>query len=76
MKEKFNISRNIFDQLVRKTWVPKFEKHQCLRTLIVDRIKNEKCIVKSVSTIPDECKGVGLEMSTNPKRKAIVRWII
>lgn len=58
LKEKFNISRNIFDQLVRKTWVPKFEKHQCLRTLIVDRIKNEKCIVKSVSTIPDECKGV------------------
>lgn len=28
---------------------------------------NNKC----VSTIPDECKGVGLEMSTNPKKKAI-----
>ena len=26
---------------------------------------------KCVSTIPDECKGVGLEIGTNPKRKAI-----
>ena len=24
---------------------------------------------KSVSTIPDECKGVGSEISTGPKRK-------
>lgn len=30
-------------------------------------IKNRK----PVSTIPDECKGVGLEIGTNPKRKAI-----
>ena len=33
-----------------------------------DRAKSEK---KGVQTIPDECKGVGLEISTNPKRKAI-----
>lgn len=26
--------------------------------------------IKCVSTIPDECKGVGLEISTNPERKA------
>lgn len=27
---------------------------------------------KCVSTIPDECKGVGLEISTNSKREAII----
>lgn len=26
-------------------------------------------LIKGVSTIPDECKGVGLEIGTNPKRK-------
>ena len=29
-------------------------------------------IKKSVSTIPDECKGVGCEIGTHPKRKAIL----
>ena len=29
----------------------------------------ENLIHKGVSTIPDECKGVGLEIGTNPKRK-------
>lgn len=33
----------------------------------------DSAIVKSVSTIPDECKGVGLEISTSSKRKAIER---
>ena len=28
-------------------------------------------IIKSVSTIPDECKGVGCEIGTHPKRKAM-----
>ena len=27
-------------------------------------------LIKGVSTIPDECKGVGLEIGTKPKRKA------
>ena len=29
-------------------------------------------LIKSVSTIPDECKGVGYEIGTYPKRKAII----
>ena len=41
---------------------------------IVDNNKlvdNRYLISKSVSTIPDECKEVGLEISTNPKRTTI-----
>ncbi len=30
-------------------------------------------LIKGVSTIPDECKGVGKEIGTFPKRKAIER---
>ena len=32
------------------------------------KYKFEYCDNKCVSTIPDECKGVGPEMSTGPKR--------
>ena len=31
---------------------------------------------KSVSTIPDECKGVGLEISTKPKRKTTNKKLV
>ena len=37
-----------------------------LRKLRYLNIMMNKC----VSTIPDECRGVGLEISTNPKREA------
>lgn len=32
-------------------------------------------LIKSVSTIPDECRGVGCEIGTHPKRKAIANAI-
>jgi len=35
-----------------------------------------KEIEKGVSTIPDECKGVELEIGTNSKREAAERWNI
>ena len=37
---------------------------------MINFINNLKKINKCVSTIPDECKGVDLEMSTKSKRKA------
>ena len=41
-------------------------------TIGIKRRKLNKC----VSTIPDECKGVGLEIGTNPKRKTSVKMKI
>lgn len=36
----------------------------------MDETVRSSFIRERVSTIPDECKGVGLEISTNSKRKA------
>lgn len=43
-----------------------FNFNLSIRTKFNWRDKYNKC----VSTIPDECKGVGLEISTNSKREA------
>lgn len=49
-------SRTIFWQIVDGNWKPKFKKHQHLKNIkiIIENIKFNK----SVSTNPDECKGV------------------
>ena len=51
-KEVFNISRTIIEQIVNKSWFPKFNKHKHLQNLIINKIDI------SVSTNPDECKDV------------------
>ena len=56
-----HISRTIIYQCIQSNWSPKFKRHQHLKTLKIYRIK------RSVSTNPDECKGVGSEISTDSK---------
>ena len=34
------------------------------------------CMIEGVSTIPDECREVGYEIGTYPKRKAIIGGMI
>lgn len=54
-KEKFNISRTIVESIMKQEWIPKFNKHQYLKSL---KIIVEKDKFKGVSTNPDECKDV------------------
>lgn len=54
-KEKFNISRTIVESIIKQEWIPKFNKHQYLKSL---KIIVEKDKFKGVSTNPDECKDV------------------
>lgn len=51
-KEELHISRTIVDQIVKKEWTPKFEKHKHLQDLIIDKV------YRGVSTNRDECSGV------------------
>lgn len=57
-----NILREISSKIINGNYKPKFNKH-------IELMKHLKILVfdKSVSTIPDECKGVELEISTNSK---------
>lgn len=48
----FNISRTIIHQIVNNTWVPKFKRHQHLKSLKIKKID------LSVSTNRDECNDV------------------
>lgn len=41
--EQLGISRTIIEQVIDKTWTPKFKRHQHLQTLRIERI-NRKCI--------------------------------
>ncbi len=56
-----NISRTIIYKCINSGWTPKFKRHQHLKTLKIYRVK------RSVSTNPDECKGVESEISADPK---------
>lgn len=50
---RFDISRTIIEQIIKKEWKPKFQKHQKLSSLKI--LKTER----SVSTKGDECSLVG-----------------
>ena len=51
--DRFDISRTIIEQIIKKEWKPKFQKHQKLSSLKI--LKTER----SVSTKGDECSLVG-----------------
>ena len=54
-EDNLNISRTIFFQVLHNKWMPKFKKHEHLKTL---KIITENNKYKGVSTTPDECKEV------------------
>lgn len=58
---ELHISRTIIWKCINSSWIPKFKRHQHLKTLKIYRIK------RSVSTNPDECKDVEPETSTGSK---------
>lgn len=60
--EYIHISRTIIFRILKGTYIPKFNKH-------IELMKHLKILIfdKSVSTIPDECKGVESEISTDSK---------
>lgn len=45
-KEKFNISRTIVESIIKQEWIPKFNKHQYLKSLeiIIEENKFKRCI--------------------------------
>lgn len=51
-KEELSISRTIIEQVINRTWVPKFNRHKWLTTLEINVID------RSVSTNCDECSSV------------------
>ena len=57
-----NISREITAKIINGNYKPKFNKH-------IELMKHLKVLIfdKCVSTIPDECKGVESEISTDSK---------
>ena len=60
-EDELHISRTIVYKAIFEGWTPKFKRHQHLKTLKIYRVK------RSVSTSPDECKGVGSEISADSK---------
>jgi hypothetical protein len=60
-ESELHISRTIIYKSISHGWSPKFKKHQHLKTLKIYKVR------RSVSTSPDECKGVGPETSTGSK---------
>ena len=67
-----NIHTNECERLSAKEIVDKYhiQNYKILKYLVDNQelYQNTYLISKSVSTIPDECKGVGSEISTDPKR--------
>lgn len=55
IKEHLGLSRTILNQIINKTWKPKFNKHKKFEHLEIIIEKNK---FKGVSTNPDECKDV------------------
>ena len=72
-----DLEGNIVDELSAKKIVEKYNicDFKKLKQLVDNKtiIDNKFIISKRVSTIPDECKGVGSGISTDPKRKTIER---
>ena len=68
-----DLEGNIVDELSAKKIVEKYNicDFKTLKQLVDNKtiIDNKFIISKRVSTIPDECKGVGSEISTDSKRK-------